>query len=252
MVNYILADYKRVLVRIPRLVLLAIFELFFIYSVLSSWSNAAGNYTSIKLIESTTTFFGPSFLAFMATMDFIQSFNYDFNAKTIQVAIGLGISRLKIVISKLIQTALVITTDILVTFGIFGVLTVITGTPMAAHQIGELLIKALNCILISSCSIALTMPLVFRTKSMILAMLSYFIFWTGLISYLISTFTRNAPAFVARLQLERLTHDSCIGEVVTDALIGRFQLLPWIGTIFWFALGIYLTWLVFRKMELDF
>ena len=122
MVNYILADYKRVLGRIPRIVVLAVFELVFIFSVMSSWKNAAGTYTSVKLLESTSTFLGTSFMLFIGTMDFIQSFNYDFSAKTIQVAIGIGISRLQIIISKLIQSTLVILTDALVTIGIFFVL----------------------------------------------------------------------------------------------------------------------------------
>lgn len=243
---------KRVLGRIPRIIVLAVFELVFIFSVMSSWKSAAGTYTSVKLLESTSTFLGTSFMLFIGTMDFIQSFNYDFSAKTIQVAIGIGISRLQIIISKLIQTTLVILTDALVTIGIFFVLSFITRSSLAPHQFGELFIKASSCILLVSCATALTMPLIFRTKSMIIPLICFSVLWLGLVTYALRMILRNAPTFVTSLQLDRLTHDSCIGEILTDALIGRFQLMPWIGTVFWFALGIYLTWLAFRKMELDF
>ena len=252
MINYILADYKRVLGRIPRIVVLAIYEVIFIYSVMNSWIGSAGNFTSVNLLETAASFFGNAFMCLIVTIDFIQSFTYDFSCKTIQVAIGLGISRLNIVISKLIQTMLIILTDILITFGVLTVLSFITGAPLAAHQNKEILIKGFNIVLLASCSIALSMPLVFRTKSMILSMVSYFFLWTGLITYAIETLTARAPEFVLRLQLNRLTHDSCIGEILTDALIGRFRLMPCIGLALWFAIGIYLTWISFRKMELDF
>ena len=252
MVNYILADYKRVLGRVPRIVFLEIFELYFIFVILSSWSNAAGNYTSVKLMETSVSFFANAFMILVATMDFVQSFNYDFSAKTIQVAIGLGVSRLQIVLAKLIQTTLVIVTDVLITFGICVVLSVITGAPLVSYQISQIWVVALNSILLSSCATALTMPLIFRTKSMVLSLVTFSVIWLGLITYVLRIVLRTAPVFVSRLQLDRLTPDSCIGEILTDGFIGRFQLMPWIGTIFWFALGIYLTWLVFRKMELDF
>ena len=252
MVNYILADYKRVISRIPRIAVLIIFQIICVFSVMRKFSSAAGNFNSVNLIDTLSPFYGNLFLVTVCIVDFIQSFSYDFSAKTIQVAIGLGISRLKVIIAKLVQVTLVILTDMLVTLAVFGVLSAALGIPLALHQIGDVFIKFICTVLLASCSICLVLPLVFRTQSMITSLIAYIVIFLGTITQLLRWASRSGPVILARLQLDRFTHDSCIGSILGNALMGDFKLLPYLGVIFYFALGIWLTWLCFRKMELDF
>lgn len=252
MANYILADYKRIVSRIPRLVFLVIYEAVFVIFVLIKWSNASGNYNSVALLEHTYYFFTTWFSHVLCLVDIIHSFSYDFSAKTIQVALGIGVSRLQVILSKLIQAALVMLTDFLVTFGVFGILCAVTGTPMAGHQIMTIIHYGMGSILLAVLSICLLLPLVFRTQNMVMTMIGYYVLTLGAITSLLRWISRLGPVFLARLQLERLTHDSCVEQVLTNALTGNFQLMPWIGVVIWFAIGIYTTWLCFRKMELDF
>ena len=252
MLNYILADYKRIVSRIPRLVVLVLFELGFVGYVLFKWSKALGAYNSVSLMGHSNTFFGTVFLLLLTTVAFVQSFSYDFRYKTIQVAIGIGISRMRVVICKLIQFTLVVITDLLITYVVFAVLCIVTGTPLTAHQVAQMLVKGLYSVLIASCSAALAMPLVFRTQNMIMSMIAYLLLQLGIFTNILHWISRAAPEFIVRLQLERFTHDSFIGLLQTNLLMGRFQLLPLLGTAFYFALGIYLTWFAFRKLELDF
>ena len=252
MFNYILADYKRVISRIPRIVALVIFEAIFAYVVLNKWHKATGNFTSVALVENSDFVFSFLFAYFMSLVDFVHSFSYDFNAKTVQVALGIGISRLQVILAKLIQTTLVIFTDLLVTYGVFGILCAITGTTLAGHQTLYLIFNGLGCVLLPSLSVCLVMPLVFRVQNMPMSMIAYFAMVIGIPSIILRWITRLGPAFLVRLELDRLAHDSCVGIVVNNVITGNFQLMPLIGVIAWYAIGIYMTWLFFRKMELDF
>lgn len=252
MMNYVLSDYKRVITRIPRIIFLLIYEVIFVIFVLTKWRKTAGTYTSVALLNHSSTFFAVWFTYVVCLVDFIHSFSYDFTAKTIQVALGIGITRLQVIISKLIQSALVMFTDFLVTFGVFVILSAITGTPMAGHQLKFVIYNGMGSIFLVIVSVSLLLPLVFRTQNMVMSMVGYFIIVLGLLTSLLRWFSRLGPVFLARLQLDQFTHDSCANTVLTNALAGNFQLMPWIGVVIWFALGVYLTWLFFRKMELDF
>ena len=252
MINYILADYKRVVSRIARILLLVIYQVVFVLFILNKFNKAAGNYTSVTLIDNADTFFGTWFFLILCLSAFIQSFSFDFRAKTIQVALGMGISRLQVIIAKLIQTTLVMLTDFIVTLITFFVLAVIVGTPLASHQIGFIIYDGLGSILLVTCSISLLLPLVFRTQNIVMSMVGYFIMVPGVITGGVRFLLRMAPEFLARMELDRFCHDNCCKLVQANAIQGTFQLWPVIGTIAWFAIGIYLTWLVFRKMELDF
>ena len=252
MLHYILADYKRVISRIPRIVFLVIYEAIFAFIVLSKWSKAAGNYNSVALLEDSDLFFSIWFSMIVCLVDFVHSFSYDFNAKTIQVALGIGITRLQVIVSKLIQTTLVILTDLLVTFGVFGVLCAITGCSLAGHQILYAIYNGFGNVLLGSLSVCLVMPLIFRTQNMVMSMVGCFALLVDIPNMILRWITRLGPVFLARIEMDRYTHGNCANVIVTNAVTGNFQLWPYIGAIAWYAVGIYMTWLFFRKMELDF
>ncbi len=252
MINYILADYKRILTRIPRMIFIIIYEAIFVGVVLNQWNRYAGNFTSVSLMDSAFSFFGIWFAYVVCLVDFIQGFSFDFRAKTIQVALGIGVSRLKVIISKLIQIALVMLTDLLITLGVLGILSAVVGVTLAGHQISYLFLGGLGSILLATCSASLMLPLIFRTQSMLLAMVGFLILVPGFPASLIRMASTIAPLFIQRLQLDKFSHDNCVNLFITNTIQGSFQLWPVIGTIAWFALGIYLSWLSFRKMELDF
>ena len=252
MLNYIRADYKRILTRVPRVIFLILFEIVFAGYVIHSWSKAAGNFTSVSLMNSASTFFAIWFNYTICLVDFVQGFNYDFRAKTIQVALGLGVSRLKVVMAKLIQLSLVMLTDLAVTFVVLGGLSVFTGIYLNPQQFGYLLLNGLNCVVLVACSAGLLMPLIFRTQSMVLALFGFFILVPGFHTGAVRLAVRLAPEFVQRMELDQYFHDNCINLAFTNAIQGAFQLWPILFSIAWFAIGIYLTWISFRKMELDF
>lgn len=252
MKNYILADYKRIITRIPRLVILVLFQVVFFVFALHKYNSAAGTYTSVSLLETSTYFLSFWFIYILCLMDYIQTFSFDFRAKTIQVALGIGISRMKVIQSKLIQLTLVMLTDLAITLANFFLLTAIMGFSLAGHQLAYIFFSGLGSVLLVSCSTALLLPLIFRVPNMVLAMVGFFVMVTGLPGVFVRFVTRLGPAFLARMQLDQYTHESCVKLLETNAIQNMFQLWPLIGVILWYVIGIYVAWLVFRKMELDF
>ena len=252
MLNYIYADYKRIITRIPRVVFMVIFNAIFVAVILNGWRKAAGNYTSVAFLDSASTFFGFFFLGLIALIDFVQTYSFDFRAKTIQVALGIGISRFQVILSKLVQLALVLFTDLLVNLTVLGILSGIMGVFLNFDQMGYLFFNGLGNIALVTCCAGLLMPLIFRTQNMVLGLIGYIILVPGIPSVLVHHLTPLGPEFLQKLQLSRFFYDKAINLTVTNAIQDAFQLWPVLVAIVWFALGIYLSWLAFRKMELDF
>ena len=252
MLNYILADYKRVFTRVPHIVLVVLYQAAFIGFVLFKHWRFAGTYTSVTLLDNGTAFYATWMLVIVFLADFIQSFSFDFRAKTIQVALGIGISRRDVILAKLAQMALVMLTDFVITFATFFILSAALGLPLAGHQVNFVLCSGLSTVALAVCSVSLLLPLVFRTQNMLLSMVAYLCLATGWITSWVRDLSRLGPEFIARLELEKYCYDKCISLVQSNAIQHTFQLWPVIGTIAWFSLGVYLTWLAFRKMELDF
>ena len=252
MLNYILADYKRVLTRVPHVILVVLYQAVFIGFILFKYWRFAGTYTSVTLVDHGTHFYATWLLIIICLADFVQSFSFDFRAKTIQVALGIGISRRDVILAKLAQTALVMLTDFVITFVNFCILAAVLGLPLAGHQLNFVLCCGLGTVALAISSVSLLLPLVFRTQNMLMAMVGYLFLSTGWITSWVRDLSRLGPEFIARLELEKYCYDKCIGLVQSNAIQHTFQLWPVIGSIAWFVFGIYLTWLAFRKMELDF
>ena len=57
MVNYIIADYKRVISRIPRSIFLVLFEAIFAFYIIYKWKHTGGNYNSVTIVKHSELFF---------------------------------------------------------------------------------------------------------------------------------------------------------------------------------------------------
>lgn len=251
MKNYILADYKRIVSHIPRILLIAVYELIFFAVVIVKWSKAGDSYNSVSLMGHASTFIYSLAAITIGLVDFLSSFAYDFQSRTIQVAIGVGISRLKVIISKLIQIALLVLTDLLLTCSVLTLLCIITGIQLAPQQILLVFVNCANALLTTCCSASLVFFLVFRLQSLLLPMVAYFLVALGSIAGLLRWLSRNGPAILARLHLENYTFENCLEQLRTHILMGSFDLVSFCGIFAIMALGVYICWLFFRKLELQ-
>ena len=112
MLDYIIADYLRIIKRIPRIIGIALFYIALIIYMLVKSSSKTATWNSVSFVSAITTFTA-LFSLFLGVFEFLAIFSDDFKAKTMQVAIGLGIHRSKIIASKMIEVAILLLTDIL-------------------------------------------------------------------------------------------------------------------------------------------
>lgn len=252
MLNYIIADYKRIAGRIPRLFLVFAYLVTYFLMVIITWNKARDSYSSINLMAHTSDIiysFGPLVIGLIV---FITAFSYDFKAKTMQVAIGLGISRFKVIVAKLIQIALVTITDMILFAITLAILSFVTGIPLAPHQVYNVFVDMIYLVLMTCCSSSLVMFLMFKLQNMVMPMVAYTAVIVGSLRSLVKLISQAAPSFIADLHLEDYTFEAFVGTFRTNLLMGRFQFAPLFGSFVIMALGIFICWLVFRKMELDF
>lgn len=250
--HYILADYRRILTRVPRLVFVGIYELILVAIVLIGWKNGGPNYSSVNFMSSLNGWFFTCGGIFLGVCTLINSFADDFRSKTMQVAIGVGVSRKKVVAAKLIQAALILLTDILFTCLLIFLLTLITGAHLVPQQVGYLLASMLNVLLVGVCWISLISILVFKTQNMLMPMILYLILSCGLLGGILRLASQYGPTILQRLHLENYVPDYFLESLRTGLLMGRLDFGALVGVVFYICLGMVLTYLVFRKQELDF
>lgn len=250
--NYILADYKRVVTRIPRIFLIFVYNLAFLINVIVKCNKAAGSFTSVALLGVADNYYYTFGAMVIGMVAFISSFSFDFKSKTMQVAIGLGVSRLKVLIAKLIQVILVVITDLIFSSLFIAIACLVTGMPLAPHQVFTVFMNMVTILIYTCCVSSLSLFVVYRTQNMLVSMVTFIVLTFGAIRGLIRWLTQLAPDFVARMQLDRFTFETCTEVLRTNALMGRLDILCLLGILVVAALGVALGWVVFRKMELDF
>ncbi|MDO4733429.1 MAG: hypothetical protein Q4B50_07965 [Bacillota bacterium] len=252
MMNYILADYRRILLRIPRLIFVGLFEIVLAFIVLHKWSGAGANYSSVDFISSMDVWLFTLGPIILGVVTLVNVFSDDFKSKTMQVAIGVGVTRFQVVAGKLIQSFLIFLTDIVLTCVLVTVLSMIVGVQLVPQQIYHLFVEFLYFLLWNTCWIGIVSILVFKLQGMLLPMLLYIFLNFSVVESLFRWITRSGPELLSRLHLERYTLEYLLELFRSNLLMERFNIGAVIGILIYLGLSLYATYLVFRKQELDF
>ena len=110
MKQYFLADYRRAMTCRPHLVEIVLMAVAVILMAVWGRFTVDGNWNAVSYLSAIS--FPLSFMAmFLGLFDILAVFSEDFKAKTMQVAIGRGVSRTQVVLTKLLDVAMVLLTD---------------------------------------------------------------------------------------------------------------------------------------------
>ena len=246
MSNYIYADLKRILFRAPRIILTllvyAVFAAVTAFTYYTSWS-------SINFVKNAQTYI--EFLPILlGLVEMIAVFADDFRAKTMQVAIGLGISRAKVVFCKLIEAAVLVAIDLAVLAAIVLGASSYLKAGLSPSQTNELLI-CLTMAGVSTISyISLTMILMFYNQSTGLGRILYLLLAVGIVSAAVSLI--GIIEFLEPLRLESYTLSNFLSVARARWIVGTFDVKSIIGILAYIAGSTGLTIFLFRKRELEF
>lgn len=249
MLKYIHADLHRIYRRVPRYIMLAVFYLamfgYLVYTI------AANNLNEIGVVNSCSSVFVIAVLLF-GELEMLSVFADDFRAKTMQIAIGGGVSRPCIVLAKLLEFAALALGDLVFLAVGITVCSAATGNPLQGAQLYQVFIYIFGYMMNMLIPVALTMIPVFYTQSTGLAAIIYLIFFVDPAAQIIS-FAFPTNEIVLRLHLNEIPFSSLVGVVNTQlGLQASFPLGQIIGLFAYVIAACALAIFAFRNRELEF
>lgn len=251
MKNYIRADYRRALTCRPHIVEMIIAVVLIIGVPVWKAVTATGNWNSVAYADAISF---PMFLVslLLGMCDILAVFSQDFKAKTIQIAIGRGIRRPRVVAVKLIDVALLTFTDLALLTVLTMALSFIIGAPLTGPQLAQHLIDILELWLEWVGYTAIVLPLLFHLQSMLVPILIYLLFTCRAVYGILRMFTFWGPEWMQKLHLESYTLDAFLDGLKTHLIMGRLNVGSLIGVVVYLVLGYVAAVAIFRRQELEF
>lgn len=251
MKHYFLADYRRALTCRLHVVQIVLLALAVVLAAVWGKFTVTGNWNAVSYLSAISL--PMSFLAmFLGLFDILAVFSEDFKAKTMQVAIGRGVSRTQVVLTKLLDVAAVVITDLVLFFALTVGLSLLLGAPLTGSYLIEhmidFLIQWLDCMGYT----AVVLPLLFHLQSMLVPILLYLILSSRAVYTLLRAFTFWGPEWLQKLHLDTYTLDAFLDTLRTHLVLGRLNPGALVGVAVYLVLGTVAAVLVFRKQELEF
>ena len=248
MLNYIRADLSLILRRVQRyaIVLLALIAsmvyVVFIYKT-TSWNSV--NFVSCATVCLTVQ----GIVLGLFEMSFV--FTEDFQAKTMQVAIGRGLSRRKVVLTKFLEFGMLQILDMVVLLIVMSVFGAFTGIHLLAEQVLEIFSWCCCSWLTTMTVASLTSIALFRFQKAGLLLILFLILSFDPVNALLSWLQDN-NAIAAQLNLTRFTYESVNSIFRSRLVLTNFDVLSFIGILIYIIGAYALTCFLFEKQEMEF
>lgn len=245
--NYIRADLRRIVRRIPRIIILTIyFAVFAIFYIVDARKSSWNSVQFISLVQGFCSFLPP----ILGLIELICVYSDDFRAKTMQVAIGIGIPRRKVVMAKYIETAILTFADLIIFVVLCVVLNAISGIVLRSDLVMEMFGEFLFGWFAVIGYTGLTMILIFYMQGTGIATILYLILSTNLVQWLLQNIT-SLPA-IRGLHLQNVLLSTALGNFRTKMIIGTFNFRSFITIVIYIVATYFITNAVFNKRELEF
>lgn len=260
--NYMKADLMRLVRRVPQMIVMLLVYAAFAVSVIVAGVFAkamadplladtmfAKALSESFVLESIKTV-APYFTAIVGLLAMLFVFSDDFKAKTAQIAIGVGISRPCIILSKLAEAAILLIGNVIV-FTVIGlVINVTQGAVMTGAQVGELVAFLTMNILVSNMAyLALTSILLFTTQSMVISILAFLALSFHAVSGVLGAIT-YIPA-LSSIEVSQYTLTHFLGQA-NEMIGGAFNVKAVLAIIAYMVLGVGIATALYSKKELEF
>lgn len=242
--NYMKADLRRIAKRIPRIVLLLLILALIVFL---SYNNEVE--TPYDIMEGLKMFLKYSPLV-LGAIEILYVFGDDFRGKTAQIAIGIGISRRKVILSKWLEMVILYAIDAILVLAAAFATKAVCGSFFSFALAGELVILYLISILELACFIGLVLAFFFTSQGITMGLLIFVLLESGGISSLLG-YVFNLK-WLLPLHLGNFTLTNCINVFRTRCLIGAFNPTAVCGIIIYILLGYLITYNIYKKLELEF
>lgn len=263
MMNYVKADMIRIFKRIPRTVLilvtLAAFALgSFIYvsamNILADPEIAAlglGFEADPNAVFNAISYAALYVAGLFGLFELIYVFSDDLKAKTAQIAIGVGVSRVKVILSKFFELLILLATDMVLLLGVSILMSGLLGSMMTGAQIFEMIKSLTFGMLVTNIAYScLVFILIFTTQSMTLAVLGFLALKFHLVSGALGM--TDYIKVLRPLNLGSYTLTTMLGKASAMLEGAAFNLIPILAIVAYMGVALIVTSLIYRKKELEF
>ncbi len=250
MYNYIWADLLRSLKRVPHIVVVLLLDL---AAVGTAVYIRTTNWNSIFLMMA-----GEFFLKFipiiMGIINISIIYGDDFKAKIMQTTIGNGLSREKVIGSKLIETALLSVLDLLEMTLFFLLIACVMGAGFNGKNVAELFKVMLVCVLQCVAYTSLVQWVIFFRQGVGIANMVYLAASVGLFDAIIEAVLsiEAVEAVVGRFHLANFLLGRMVEAASSKLILGTVDLRAFVGIAVYTAIGILIAFQAFKKRELEF
>ena len=247
MLNYMRADFYRISHRLVRWIL---FALMTIGLVLMHWPSKGEQPTYPELlsgIESLVSFIPVLY----GTLEMIFVFGDDFKGKTSQIAIGLGVSRLKVILSKWLVFTLTCFFDLVVfSLAMWLGSNLMYQSKIPAGLLPELFAHVLIATIGVAAYSASLLWILFLAQNITVALLFYVALSTTLVNFGITMLADQE--WIQRFHISSYTLSNSLNVFRSRMVLGSFHFMSLLGILIYIAIGLGAAYLAYRHKELEF
>ena len=246
MKRYMKADFYRIFGRVSRYITLAVLFIgfgFFMYAV-------SDGSTPYELVETLTKIVNSLICPIFGLVEYGVVYGDDVKAKTMQIAIGTGISRKKVIFTKWVEIMLLTILDVAIFLGIAFAVSMLRGAVFSGEPLRDVLVLTGFALVKLAGATAVTSILLFATMNPTLGMIMYIISAFGILYFLMSALVTIGP--LETLHLDQYLFTSLLEAAKTRAVIGTFSIPHAAGVAAYLLLFYLLACSAFRKVELEF
>lgn len=263
MLNYMAADLSRIFKRKSHIILMLITFAVFCAAIAISVSvldvindpafQEAGFYvetndgTMAQVIRHVAAYAA----GIIGLFELIAVFSDDLKAKTAQIAIGVGVSRVKVVLSKFFELLILLVIDMVIMMALGVLMSRLKGSILSVEQLFGLCKEvSVNMLLSNAAYASLVFILLFTTQSMTQSIICFLALNFGIVSGAIGLLG-NMKA-LRDLNLSSYTLSSMLDRIKAMINGAAFDIVPYAAAFVYLLVALAITILLYRKKELEF
>lgn len=247
MSNYIKADLWRMERRLPRIIIIVLFNL--VMGGVIIYNSTQDSWNSVFFMD--RLLLGVQIAGILCSIiEFIAVFSEDFRAKTMQIAIGGGMKRRHVILVKFADFMIAMVGDYILLSLVGIILAVITRVQPNGEQIVDYLITILGYLLSVAGYYSLSLIAVFYLQSVLLPMIIFLVLNCNF-AHLLLEYLFKLEA-IQPLNLDRFTLSYNANLFMSRLMLGSFKWSAFIAIMIYIAAGYLLSTFLFKKKELEF
>lgn len=246
MKNFFKADFYRVMTKKSRIFLLILMAAGDIGYLVYQASKASNN-----AIQVTMKIGNPEliYMYFIAMSNLFIIYRDDFRAQNMQVAIGIGVERWKIVVAKWLTTTMVILIDITFLTAVEFAVVISEGKLAGGFAVSLVIMSQIETVIQIVLASTLAMVIIFQMQKAIWGVLAYLYVAAGITSQIISVAAGNR--IVQKFQLWNIGAADQGASFVGKLMIGEFGIGNFLMVLLYLAIGIGGSIYLFSKKEVE-